>query len=234
VLFFDLPVVFDADYLVESGFPYRWNSEYGARVGIMPKSGASADVRWFEIDPCYFVHSTNAFEHDGVVTLEAPRYPTFMEPGKPDILAQGVRSQLHRWTFDLRTGRVAEDVLDERAVEFPRINERHTGRHHQISYAIGGEITEVAVRFESIVKHDNRTGDSRRLTFDGGVPSEAIFVPAQGATREDDGWLMSFVYDPHREASDLVIVDASRLAVQATIELPARVPFGFHGTWVAA
>jgi carotenoid cleavage dioxygenase-like enzyme len=44
---------------------------------------------------------------------------------------------------------------------------------------------------------------------------------------------MSFVYAPGRDASDLVIVDASRLAVQAIIELPARVPFGFHGTWVS-
>jgi carotenoid cleavage dioxygenase-like enzyme len=235
VLFFDLPVVFDADYLVESGFPYRWNAEHGARVGIMPKRGVNADVRWFEIDPCYFVHSTNAYEHHGSIVLEAPRYPTFMEAGKPDILAQGVRSELHRWTFDLATGRAGEDVLDERAIEFPRINERYMGRHHAISYAIGGDITTETIRFESIVKHDNRTGHTRELAFNGGgVPSEAIFVSAERATSEDDGWLMSFVYDPRRDASDLVIIDASRLAVQATIELPARVPFGFHGTWVAS
>jgi carotenoid cleavage dioxygenase-like enzyme len=233
VLFFDLPVLFDTEYLVESGFPYRWNAQHGARVGIMPKNGASADVRWFEIDPCYFVHSTNAYECGGSIVLEAPRYPTFMEAGKPDILAQGVRSELHRWTFDVTTGRVSEDVLDARTVEFPRINERYTGRNHAISYAIGGDVTEDAVSFKSIVKHDNQTGRSRELTFNGRVPSEAIFVPADGGTNEDDGWLMSFVYDPARDASDLVIVDASRLAVQATIELPARVPFGFHGTWVA-
>lgn len=235
VLFFDLPVLFDAEYLAESGFPYRWNAGHGARVGIMPKTGVSADVRWFEIDPCYFVHSTNAYERDGSIVLEAPRYPTFMEAGKPDILAQGVRSELHRWTFDLTSGGVSEDVLDERAVEFPRINERYTGRHHAISYAIGGEVTEETTSFESIVRHDNRTGRSRELTFDGGgVPSEAIFVSAVRATSEDDGWLMSFVYDPRRDASDLVIIDASRLTIQATIELPTRVPFGFHGTWVAS
>lgn len=234
VLFFDLPVLFDAEYLVESGFPYRWNAAHGARVGIMPKSGVSADVRWFEIDPCYFVHSTNAYEQEGSIVLEAPRYPTFMEAGKPDILAQGVRSESRRWTFDLTTGRVSEGVLDERAVEFPRINEQYMGRRHAISYAIGGAITEDTVSFESIVKQDNGTGVSRELTFNGGgVPSEAIFVPAADATKEDDGWLMSYVYDPRRDASDLVIIDASRWAVQATIELPARVPFGFHGTWIA-
>lgn len=43
---------------------------------------------------------------------------------------------------------------------------------------------------------------------------------------------VSFVYEPRRDASDLVILDASSLCEQAVIELPARVPFGFHGTWV--
>lgn len=240
VLFFDLPVVFDSEHLIESGFPYRWNEDYGARIGVMPKEGTSADVVWFDIEPCYFVHSANAYETNSYETnesiiLEAPRYPTFMAAAKPDILAQGVRSRLHRWTFDLAAGHVSEDTLDDRSVEFPRINERHTGRRHNLSYAIGGEVTEAAVAFGSIVKHDNRTGRSAVFEMEyGRVPSEAIFVPAANAVNEDDGWLLSFVYEPRRDASDLVIVDASRLAVQAVIELPARVPFGFHGTWVDA
>jgi carotenoid cleavage dioxygenase-like enzyme len=237
VLFFDLPVVFDSEYLTASGFPYRWDDDYGARVGVMPKEGANDDVRWFEIDPCFFVHSANAYEDAGSIVLEAPRYPTFMEVGKPDILAQGVGSALCRWTFDLTTGRVNESVLDDRAVEFPRINEQRMGRQHGFSYAIGGQLTEKPVVFDSIVKHDSRTGGSSVHRMDHGrVPSEAIFVPAQDAKSEDEGWLLSFVYEPRRDASDLVIVDASRFtaAPQAVIELPTRVPFGFHGTWVPA
>jgi carotenoid cleavage dioxygenase len=235
VLFFDLPVVFDVDYFAECGFPYRWDPSYGARVGVMPKEGNSHDVCWFEIDPCYFVHSANAYERDASIVLEAPRYRRFMEVGKPDILAQGERSQLYRWTFDLSRRQVSEDALDDHPVEFPRINESFVGRHHSISYAIGGQVTEDTVKFESIVKHDSRTGVSteQRLGRDR-IPSEAIFVAAADATREDDGWLLSFVYEPRRDASELVILDASSLREQAAIELPTRVPFGFHGTWVQA
>jgi carotenoid cleavage dioxygenase-like enzyme len=233
VLFFDLPVVFDPEFLTQSGFPYRWSDEYGARVGVMPKDGGNAEVRWFEIDPCFFIHSVNAFERGGTIELEAPRYPHFMTVGKPDILAQGVRSQLCRWTFDLMSGHVSEQMLDDRLVEFPRINERLTGRRHAISYTIGGDLAEGPVAFGSIVKHDSRTGVSSVYSpGEGRVPSEAIFVPARDATGEDDGWLLSFVYEPRRDASDLVIVDAAELTTQAVIELPARVPFGFHGTWI--
>ena len=56
-----------------------------------------------------------------------------------------------------------------------------------------------------------------------------------GAVAEDDGWIMSYVYDAERNASDVVILDAQGFsdAPVATISLPVRVPFGFHGNWIA-
>ena len=91
------------------------------------------------------------------------------------------------------------------------------------------------IALESIAKYDNRTGNTivRRLDH-GRVPCKAIFVPAEHGTNAGDGWLMSFVYDPGRDASDLLIRNACTLDEQATVELPGRVPFGFHGTWIPA
>ena len=42
---------------------------------------------------------------------------------------------------------------------------------------------------------------------------------------------MSYVYDPERDLSDVVILNAQDFAGEpiATIRLPVRVPFGFHG-----
>ena len=41
------------------------------------------------------------------------------------------------------------------------------------------------------------------------------------------------VYDPQRDLSDVVILDAQDFTGEpvATIRLPVRVPFGFHGGW---
>jgi len=57
-----------------------------------------------------------------------------------------------------------------------------------------------------------------------------------GPGDESSGWYLSYVYDPVREGSDLVILDASDFggAPVATISLPQRVPFGFHGNWIGA
>jgi len=45
---------------------------------------------------------------------------------------------------------------------------------------------------------------------------------------------MAYVYDASRDGSGLVILDASDFAGKpvATITLPQRVPFGFHGSWI--
>ena len=58
---------------------------------------------------------------------------------------------------------------------------------------------------------------------------EPVFVPAKGATDEDDGYVMSYVFNADRNASDVVILSAqdSAAARLAVIELPVRVPFGF-------
>jgi len=63
---------------------------------------------------------------------------------------------------------------------------------------------------------------------------EPVFVPRKGATGEDDGYLMAYVHNAHRNASDVVILSADDFAAAplAVVELPVRVPFGFHGDWI--
>jgi carotenoid cleavage dioxygenase-like enzyme len=68
----------------------------------------------------------------------------------------------------------------------------------------------------------------------GRVTAELVFVPRPGAVAEDDGWILSYVYDAGRDQSDVVILDARDFGgdLVATIRLPVRVPYGFHGGWV--
>ena len=101
-IFMDLPVVFDLSNL-ES--PIGWDDNYGARIGIMPRMGTNADIRWFEIDPCYVFHPLNAYVDGDVVVCDVGRHETMsMEldgAGHPAAF-------LHRWTFDLASGAVSE------------------------------------------------------------------------------------------------------------------------------
>jgi carotenoid cleavage dioxygenase len=64
-----------------------------------------------------------------------------------------------------------------------------------------------------------------------------VFVPStSGPVDESSGWYIGYVYDPVRDGSDLVIIDAADFSAPpvARVELPQRVPYGFHGNWINA
>jgi carotenoid cleavage dioxygenase-like enzyme len=67
----------------------------------------------------------------------------------------------------------------------------------------------------------------------GREPAEAVFAPGTGGG-EDRGYLMTYVYDAARDSSDFVILAADDFTAEpvATVPLPQRVPFGFHGSWI--
>ena len=93
VVFMDLPVVFDFEMVPSGNLPYRWSDEYGARLGIMPRAGGNADVRWFEIAPCYVFHPLNAFEDGSAVVVDVVRYPELWRgsrrPSPPRVCTGG-------------------------------------------------------------------------------------------------------------------------------------------------
>ncbi|KAF8396150.1 hypothetical protein HHK36_017763 [Tetracentron sinense] len=66
--------------------------------------------------------------------------------------------------------------------------------------------------------------------------SEAIFVPREpGITsEEDDGYLIFFVHDEKTGKSAVNVIDAKTMSADpvAVVELPHRVPYGFHAFFV--
>jgi carotenoid cleavage dioxygenase-like enzyme len=234
VVFMDLPVVCDPALLFARTMPYRWSDDYGARLGIMPRGGSDADVVWVEIEPCYVFHPLNAAEPEpGHVVVDVARYPHLWRDSRDAFEP----TTLHRFTVDVAAGTVKEQTLDDRSVEFPRVDERRVGRPARYGYAVhtrpgpGGFALETA-----LVKYDLASGAVQEHRFGPGcVPGEAVFVPAGDDAGEDSGYVLTYVYDAGRDASDLVILDASDFAARpvGTVALPHRVPFGFHGSWVA-
>jgi carotenoid cleavage dioxygenase len=65
---------------------------------------------------------------------------------------------------------------------------------------------------------------------------EPVFAADPQGSREEDGYILSFVHDASSETGLFLILDARDLAGEpvATITLPRRVPAGLHGSWVAA
>ena len=233
VIFMDLPVVFDADRALEGTMPYAWSDDYGARLGVMPRGGRGSDVRWFEIEPCYAFHSLNAFDRGQEVVLDIARYPELWRKSATDFRT----ASLHRFQIDLDAGAVREEPLDDQGIEFPRVDPRREGLPHRFGYAVTYRAGPDEAAINALIQYDLERGGSKVHEFGPGrVPGEGVFAPASADGAEDEGWVLSLVYDEGRNTSDLVILDASNFDKPpvASVALPQRVPFGFHGSWVPA
>lgn len=236
VVLFDLPCTFDLEVAMSGqSLPYRWNPDYGARVGLLPRDGEAADVRWCELDePCYVYHPLNAHdEDDGTVTIDLVRHPkTFASDVRgPNEGA----TRLERWSLDPTTGKVRTDVLSDLPQEFPRHDERLVGKPVRYGYATEFLSTDDGVALQGILKHDLVAGTTeQRRPGPGQAAMEPVFVPRSADAAEDDGWVMVYVHDAGRDACDVLVLDAQDFTGDpvATVHLPARVPFGFHGNWV--
>ncbi len=235
VVFLDLPVVFDLDLAAQGrSIPYRWMPDAGARVGVMPREGGNSEVRWIGIDPVYVFHVLNCYDDGDRVVLDVVRYDSVFDTAPGDALSL-CTSTLARWTVDLAANRVVEERLDDTPIEFPRLGDEVAGLPYRYGYCtwLGDRPAEPS--FRGLVKYDLVRDESVR--FDPGEhcsPGEPVFVKAADGRGEDEGWVLSVVYDASRDASELVVLDATSFAGPpvATVHLPARVPFGFHGSWV--
>lgn len=237
-LVLDLPVTFSMKALIGGHtFPYRWNPEHQARIGLLPRNGSGDETIWVDVAPCYIFHVANAFDTtDGKVILDAVVYDTMFADSAvgPDATSRG----LERWTIDPVTKTVERRTIDSTPQEFPRPDERRFGQPYRYAWTMGLPNKDQAFIGETfILKHDLETGAREVHEFgEGRYPGEFVFVPASPDATEGEGWLIGLVVDLPNETTDLVIIDAQAFADApvASIRIPHRVPPGFHGNWVAA
>jgi len=143
--------------------------------------------------------------------------------------------QLWRWTLDTATGQVHEEQRSDVAMEFPRIDERRVGRPYRWGYATEVGQSDGNQFGGRLLRVDLSTGEASPVDLgDDRVSGEWVMAPRDDGAAEDDGWLMSLVRDRSTDRSELVVVAAGDPGggAVASVELPQRVPLGFHGNWI--
>ncbi len=242
-LVYDLPVTVNLDIAGQGyPFPFAWNDEYPARVGLVPRTGPKAydagAIVWCDVEPCYVFHPLNAYEDaDGRIVVDLCRYERMMDTDRLGPFVEKMPT-LDRWTIDPKTRKVTEERIDDRAHEFPRHDPRVGTREHRYGYTAGlvtvGSGPTQTFDHTAIYKTDVTTGAVASHDFGAGKGgAEPIFIPKEGSTSEDEGWILSMVHDRNTDGSELHIIDAAAFTepAVAVITMPQRVPLGFHGNW---
>ncbi len=240
----DLPLFWDPELMKNDIHKVTFFPELPSRFGIIPRHGAADSIRWFEAEPAYVYHISNAWEEGDELVLDACRMGT---PEPPPIPADASASEisrmmawgkldarLYRWRFNLATGETREAWRDERFTEFPMVNGRYAGRKTRYAYHMLVSQTNPTLKFTGLAKYDLDTGAAEVHEFGAGrYGSETPFAPRDGANGEDDGYLVTFVSNEADRSSELQVFDAAALSdgPVGRVKLPVTVPPGFHSCW---
>lgn len=242
VILHDLPVV-----LTESAIRNRlWQihvANQPTRFGVAPRKGGA--VKWFEFPTCYIYHVINAWEEGDEVVMAACKMvpngfspdPAVYGPYAPMVTVLALRAQPFLWRMNMKTGEGRETQLDDALSEFPVVNLDYTGRKSRWSYHVVMD-DHVLQRYSALRKYDLSKGRYEQHDFPQGIyGSEPAFAPRSGKTREggageDDGYVVTFTTDSDGR-SEAQVLDARNFSAPplARVQLPQRVPAGFHGTW---
>lgn len=237
VILMDFPVGFQ----MEQGFNISLDRRYPSRIYLIPRDGQSPEII-FETEPCYVLHGLNAYETNGAVEMTVNK---FLDPFRkkspeenpkvPYVGPLRVETRPERWILDLqKSSRLIEtSVLDYENTEFPRINDEYLGIKSRFSYH-PRLASEGRVLFKGLIKYDWET--ERKVVLDipfGKSAEEFVFIPRSTRKSEDDGWIATLVHDfdggNHFEIYDAHTLDPTPIA---SIQIPQRIPAGFHSKWV--
>jgi len=238
LIFLDQPIVFSKLKAIQGDFPYSWKGDqYGSRIGILHKDGQSKDIQWIPIQTSYCFHTLNAYEQsDGTIILQLSRFQQVWVRSPYDV---NEHSNLYQYHIHPQKGLLSEGPLDDSRVEFGTIDPRFSGKEHRKSFfstitPTGPELTD-PIRFSGVVHYNQQGGQQARYTYPEYMDcGEWCFVPRSEDAPEGDGHLLGFVYDNRNDSSTLDIFDTQQIEAGPVgrIYIPARVPFGFHGTFV--
>lgn len=237
VVFPCLPVVISMERAMQGKPLTAWESNRPSAFGVMEKGGAGGEtVRWFETDPNFTFHIANSFDdgQDIVIDVAGSKRAPLMPAADGSLPnPQDTRFTLKRWRIG-GNGHFREEMIDGLDVQFPRIDDRVQGRRYRKAF-VNGTVRPTAGRvdgFDTVAVIDVESGARDEFSFgDGAYCGEPVFVP-RGA-EEGDGWLLCLVWDSERNESVLAILDACRVSAGpvARVQMPARVPGGFHCHW---
>ncbi|MBK8942857.1 MAG: carotenoid oxygenase family protein [Polyangiaceae bacterium] len=214
----------------------EYEAERGTEIIVVPLSRPSEPVI-FTVPEFFKLHDANAFEVDEhTLALDVCRYPSFVlgDAFMLDALRSGEgwanvpEAKLERVFVDLHGKSVRHQTIWPKNCDFPTTAPCVQGRRARYLWA---SVTRDGV--DRVTKLDLETGEEREAKLPAHeLSGEPTFVPRPGGVAEDDGWLLTVVFDARTETSLVAILDARDPSeVLARARFDHHVAFPLHGAW---
>ncbi|PWA84339.1 Carotenoid oxygenase [Artemisia annua] len=234
----DQQVVFKLAEMIMGGSPVVYDKKKVSRFGILNKYDSDGSgIKWVEVPDCFCFHLWNAWEESE--TGEVVVIGSCMTPADSifNECNEKLRSVLSEIRLNLKTGKSTRRAIisseNDVNLEAGMVNKNFLGRKTKYAYLAMAEPWPKVLGFAKV---DLFTGETQKFTYgDSKYGGEPLFLPSSKRKEdEDSGSILAFVHDEKTWESELQIVNAKTLELEATVKLPTRVPYGFHGTFVTA
>ncbi len=219
-----------------------FHPEEGSEIIVVPLTAADGHGKQQEPivikTPAFMaLHSANAFElGPDHIAVDLCKYPEFdlgdafmldaLRSGQAWLRAPAAK--LERLHIDLRKREARFELLWDANCDFPTTAPSKQGFAARYLWAM---VTREYV--DRICKYDHDSKQVCESNFSPWeYPSEPTLVPRPGATREDDGWILTSVYDGKEDRTFIAVLDAANPAIEyARAYFSHRLPFPLHGAW---
>lgn len=220
-----------------------WDDNGKYKLVLVPRS-LEGDIRYIDAPQLSkgYNHTAGANTIDNKLYLDAPLYDVLPFPFEQFLRDDGSFSveplsttHFGRWVVNLDTETVEQEILSERLVEEPKIDERYFGRNYNYTFLMSGPSY---LAFDTVVKRNVLTGEEDLYTHKHDLPFtmlEGTFVPRSDTAPEADGYFIVPVSRYAENMSNYLIFDTSAISQGpiAEIELPLQIGWAPHGSFRA-
>jgi all-trans-8'-apo-beta-carotenal 15,15'-oxygenase len=229
----------------------RWIPGVATVVHLIPRniSDQSRRVLTFQAPPLFVFHHANAYETQDQkghirVIIDSVQYDSLPAIGKEALESQGVdanaafTSRLRRIDLDLDSHMMRISKSFDGYFEMPSIHPSKVGMPHRYVYGYHSIFEEPSL---AIAKVDVGSGGNETEIWCPGPHRfclEPKFVPRSqtkevSPENEDDGWLLTQVFDAETLKTDIVILDAANICQGpvAVVSVRDPLPSALHGAW---
>ncbi len=234
IIIFYAPAFHSLEKAMKGEDPFMWEPEKPTRIVAIPRDGQGPN-KVFETEAFFSWHFCNGFESGGKIVID---YIWINSIPFTQAQGTGVEKQprrMYRMTLDLASGAVSNEQFSDTFCEFSRVDERLMGKEYRYGFATSSNKSwGDAHGYNCTGSFDFQTSETRLFEYgEDANAGEPVYVPNPDSEREEDGWLMCYVYNPG-EGAFLSILNAGNVedGPVAKVHIPSRVPNGFHANWM--
>lgn len=218
----------------------KWHESWGTQVVLVPRDGGKAII--FDTDTFSVGHIVNAWDEGDDVVIDLGTVKNM------DVLKSVANYRDSDWSefadgfvsrirINTRQKTLEKHHICEIPAEFPRIHPKLECQKSKWAYFASNTKAAEGGLFRATMKLNRDTGESDIFDFgEHAVALEPVFIPRKDSQKEDEGWVITYVYQSLSKSTDVAIFNAQSIkdGPVATIHLPVNSGTTFHGTWVNA